>query len=131
MRIVITGGTGLIGRALSKSLVADDHEVVVLSRFPERASDLPARVRVVGWDAVSADGWLHAADGADAIVNLAGANLAGEHFLPSRWTAARKRMIRESRVNAGRAVVDSAGGARWSGLDARDRATGQCHPWVT
>jgi len=85
----------------------DGHEVVVLSRFPERATDLPEGVRVAGWDGASADGWLDVADGADAIVNLAGANLAGEHFLPSRWTAARKRMIRESRVNAGGAVVDA------------------------
>lgn len=107
MRAVITGGTGLIGRALSKSLVADSHEVVVLSRFPERATGLPQEVQVAGWDGTSADGWLPLADGADAIVNLAGANIAGERFLPSRWTEARKRLIRESRVKAGRAVVDA------------------------
>lgn len=107
MRVVITGGTGLIGRALSKSLVRDGHEVVVLSRFPERARGLPGGTQVVGWDAESADGWLPAAEGAEAIVNLAGANIGGEHFLPSRWTKARKRLIRESRVNAGRAVVDA------------------------
>ncbi len=107
MRIVITGGTGLIGRALSQSLADDGHEVLVLSRFPERAANLTKGVQVERWDGKSADGWLHLADGADAIVNLAGANLAGERFLPSRWTEARKRVIRESRVNAGRAVVDA------------------------
>jgi uncharacterized protein (TIGR01777 family) len=107
MRTIITGGTGLIGRALAESLVADGHTVVVLSRFPERATGLPTRVQVEGWDGATANGWLHVADGADAIVNLAGANLAGEHFLPSRWTEARKRLIRESRVNTGRAVVDA------------------------
>lgn len=107
MRVVITGGTGLIGRALSRSLAVDGHEVVVLSRFPGRAHDLPEAVQVAGWDGVSATGWLPLADGAGAIVNLAGASIGGERFLPSRWTEARKRLIRESRVHAGRAVVEA------------------------
>jgi uncharacterized protein (TIGR01777 family) len=107
MRILITGGTGLIGRALSANLAADGHEVVVLSRSPERAKDLPDRVRAEFWDARTADGWAHLADGANAIVNLAGANLAGSSFIPSRWTAERKRIIRESRTQAGQAVVEA------------------------
>jgi len=102
MRILITGGTGLIGRALAADLVREGHEVIVLSRHPERASDMPSGVRVQGWDARTAEGWAHLADGADAIVNLAGENLAA-----GRWTAERKRRIRESRVNAGRAVAEA------------------------
>jgi len=105
MRYIITGGTGLIGTALADSLLADGHEVIALSRTPETRNGLPEAVRVVGWDARSAEGWGHLADGAGAIVNLAGANLAGTGFLPSRWTDERKRIIRDSRVNAGRAVV--------------------------
>jgi uncharacterized protein (TIGR01777 family) len=108
MRVVITGGTGMLGRALSGNLAADGHEVIVLSRLPERVTGLPAGVRAGGWDGRTAEGWGHLADGADAIVNLAGANIAGEHFFPSRWTEERKRVIRESRVNAGRAVVQAA-----------------------
>ncbi len=107
MRILITGGTGLIGRALSADLAADGHDVIVLSRSPERAQDLPAAVRAERWDARTADGWAHLADGADAIVNLAGANLAGTSFIPSRWTVDRKRIIRESRIQAGQAVVEA------------------------
>jgi uncharacterized protein (TIGR01777 family) len=107
MRVLITGGTGLIGRALSADLVVDGHEVIVLSRSPERATDVPEGVRVEGWDARTAEGWGHLADGADAIVNLAGANIAGEGFFPSRWTEERKALIRDSRVNAGRAVVEA------------------------
>jgi uncharacterized protein (TIGR01777 family) len=105
MRVIITGGTGLIGHALSANLASDGHEVVVLSRSPERASDLPAGVRAVGWDARTAEGWGHLADGADAIVNLAAASLAGEGFFPTRWTDKRRRLIRESRLNSSRAVV--------------------------
>jgi uncharacterized protein (TIGR01777 family) len=107
MRVVITGGTGLIGRALSANLASDGHEVIVLSRSPERATSLPDGVRAERWDARTAEGWGHLADGADAIVNLAGANLAGERFFPSRWTEERKRLIRDSRVNAGHAVVQA------------------------
>ena len=107
MRVVITGGTGLIGRALAADLAADDHQVVVLSRTPERATGLPAGVRAEGWDARTAEGWGALADGAEAIINLAGESIAGAGLVPSRWTAERKRRIRESRLNAGRAVVQA------------------------
>ena len=107
MRVVITGGTGLIGRALSANLVADDHEVIVLSRSPEGAAHLPDGVRGERWDARTSEGWGHLADGTAAIVNLAGASLAGEGFFPTRWTDARRRVIRESRTNASCAVVEA------------------------
>jgi len=50
MRVIITGGTGLIGRALSADLAADGHEVIVLSRAPERSKGLAAGVRAERWD---------------------------------------------------------------------------------
>jgi hypothetical protein len=104
MRVIITGGTGLIGRALATALAGDGHEVVVLSRNP--AAGLPAGVRVAGWDGRTAAGWAALADGAAAIVNL-----AGESIGAGRWTARRKQAILESRVNAGRAVVEAVGAA--------------------
>jgi len=107
MRVLITGGTGLIGRALSEDLVSQGHEVIVLSRSPERASGFPDGVHVVGWDARTAEGWGHLADGAGAIVDLAGASIAGEGFFPSRWTEEQRRVIRESRLNSSRAVVEA------------------------
>jgi uncharacterized protein (TIGR01777 family) len=107
MRVVITGGTGLIGRALSADLAAHGHEVIVLSRSPEQAIPLPDGVRAEHWDARTAEGWGHLADGAGAIVNLAGASLAGEKFFPTRWTEERQRIISESRIHTGRAVVEA------------------------
>ena len=113
MRVLITGGTGLIGRALSENLIADGHEVIVLTRSAkrarsaERASGLPAEVRLERWDARTAQGWGHLADGADAIVNLAGSSIAGQGFFPSRWTDEQRRLIRESRLNSSRAVVEA------------------------
>lgn len=112
MRVLITGGTGLIGRALSTDLISEGYHVIVLSRSPQGAVGLPAGVQVEQWDARTADGWAHLADGADAIVNLAGANLAGTGFFPSRWTEERRRGIRDSRLNAGRAVVHAVEQAR-------------------
>ena len=113
MRVIITGGTGLIGSTLAANMVADNHDVIVLSRSPQKkAPSLPDAVQVVGWDARTAEGWGHLAEGADAIVNLAGANLAGTDFFPQRWTDERKRVIRDSRVNAGRALVDAVERAR-------------------
>jgi uncharacterized protein (TIGR01777 family) len=100
MRVIITGGTGLIGRALAADLAADGHEVILLSRTPGRVTGLPAGARAEGWDGRTAAGWGPLADGAQVVVNLAGENLGA-----ARWTAERKRRIRDSRLNAGQAVV--------------------------
>ncbi len=102
MKVVITGGSGLIGQALSRQLAGGGHQVAILSRDPGRAQSLPSGAQAVAWDGRSSRGWEQAADGADAIINLAGANLA-----EGRWTETRKREIIESRVNAGRAVVEA------------------------
>lgn len=107
MRVVITGGTGMIGRALAADLIQHGYEVIVLSRNPSQAGGLPAGVRVEGWDAKSAAGWGHFADGAKAIINLAGENIGGNNFLPDRWSPERKQRILTSRQDAGKAVVEA------------------------
>ena len=105
VRIIIAGGSGLIGRALTASLVHDEHEVIILSRSPENVRDLPKGARAVGWDGKTAAGWGKLVEQTDAIVNLAGESIAGEGFVPSRWTEERKQRIRQSRVDAGKAMV--------------------------
>lgn len=107
MRIIITGGTGLIGRTLANKLVQYGHDVIVLSRNPDKTHGLESSVRVEEWDAKSAQGWGALADGAGAIVNLAGESIAGEGFPPKPWTPERKKRILESRLNAGKAVVEA------------------------
>jgi uncharacterized protein len=108
MRVIITGGTGLIGSALAESLAKDGHDVVVLSRDPAKAAGrLRKGIRAERWDGHSAAGWGALADGAGAIINLAGESIAGANPLLGRWTAARKRVLRESRMNAGQAVVEA------------------------
>lgn len=102
MRVIITGGTGIIGSALAESLVASGDEAIVLSRNADQARRPRAGIRVEPWDGRSADGWGHLADGADAIVNLAGENLSS-----GPWTEERKRRILRSRIDAGTAVLEA------------------------
>jgi len=103
MRVVITGGSGLIGAALARDLGASGHDVVVLSRDPGRLRSLPQNVRAARWDGTSADGWAELAAGPDtAIVHLAGESIAG-----GRWTAERKRRISTSRLQSSAAVAEA------------------------
>jgi len=102
MRIIITGGAGLIGSALAHSLQRDHHEVIILSRSTQRPAGLAAGVSMVQWDGRSATGWGEMVNGDSAIVNLAGANIAA-----GRWSEARKREIVNSRVDVGKAVVQA------------------------
>jgi uncharacterized protein (TIGR01777 family) len=115
MRIIITGGTGLIGRALGARLASEGHEVIALSRNPGGAAADAGGVRLVVWDGRSAAGWGALADGADVIVNLAGESIGGNGVLPilfGRWTTEQKRRIVESRADAGRAVVEAVRAAK-------------------
>jgi uncharacterized protein len=97
MRVIVTGSSGLIGRALGVRLASTGHEMIRLVRRPTEASG------EVRWNPLAADGGLApgALDGAAAVVNLAGAPIAG------RWTAARKRAIRDSRVAGTTALVSA------------------------
>jgi uncharacterized protein len=68
-RVVIPGGTGYLGRALTERLVGRGDEVVVLTRGPARRGD---GWRAVTWDASTVGGWARELDGADAVVHLTG-----------------------------------------------------------
>ncbi len=108
LRFVITGGTGTIGQALALDLLIEGHEVIVLSRNPAKGKALlPPSIRIVEWDAKTAADWVEWVDGAEAIVNLAGARLAGPNPFRLRWTEKRKKLIRESRLEAGQAVTQA------------------------
>lgn len=102
MRVIITGGTGLIGRSLTDLLISNNHAVTILSRSPEKARDIPAGADVVKWDGLTSAGWGDGVNRCDAIVNLAGAGIAD-----ARWSESRKKLIRESRLQAGRAVMEA------------------------
>lgn len=100
MRVVICGGTGFLGRPLRAALSADGHSVTILSRS--------AAPGVVQWDPAHADGaWTSVVSEAEVVINLAGASIG-----TGRWTAARKKVIRDSRVLTTRAIVTAIRGSR-------------------
>lgn len=101
MHYLITGGTGFIGRALCASLLADCHEITVLTRDPAGARRrLHHEVRIARE--------LHEVGEVQAVINLQGENLSA-----GRWTEARKCAFRSSRVDFTRALVE------WMGQQAR------------
>ena len=89
MHILITGGTGLIGRRLCKALLAEGHELTVFSRKPETvALKCGAGVHAIG----SLSEW-RPSMAFDAVVNL-----AGEPIVDQRWTEKRKQVLWDSRI---------------------------------
>jgi uncharacterized protein (TIGR01777 family) len=102
VRIAVTGSSGLIGTALVAALRADGHRVVRLVR------QTPASEDEIAWDPLAPAGGLGpgALDGLDAVVHLAGANVAGR-----RWTAAYKEEIRASRVRGTQALAGALAAA--------------------
>jgi uncharacterized protein (TIGR01777 family) len=97
MRVLISGGTGTIGAALTASLRADGVVVNHLVRKKEKAS--PGEVT---WTPTSAIVDIAAMEGYDAVVHLSGASVA-----QGRWTKSRKQILRNSRVDTTRVLVDA------------------------
>ena len=95
MKILITGSSGLIGSALTLSLAAGGDSVTRLVRPGTR----PAAAEIV-WDPAAGRLDLTSIEGFDAVVHLAGENIAG-----GRWTPARKQLLRDSRVKSTRLLA--------------------------
>jgi uncharacterized protein (TIGR01777 family) len=106
MKIVIGGASGLIGKRLVARLRARGDEVVVLGRSARSAGSLADGTRFAEWDARSSGAWARELDGADAVVNLAGASVSGK-----RWSEAYKKEILDSRVDSTRALVGAMAAA--------------------
>lgn len=99
MKILVTGSTGFVGTALVRALIGDGHTVCRLVRPRTIVKEGAAEGIQVGWN--PATGELGGAGvGPDAVVNLAGASIAG-----ARWTPARKAELRASRIDTTRALV--------------------------
>ena len=106
LRVVITGGTGFIGRKLAAELLAQGDAVTVLTRDAARGrSQVPAEVRVVEWTPTEKGPWYAEIAGADAIVHLAGESVA------RRWTEEARRAIVASRIDSTRRILEAIDGA--------------------
>ena len=98
--VLITGGTGLIGKELTKKLVAKGHEVIILTREIKEKNTGEAGVSYAVWDVRAQTIDKEAIVKADHIIHLAGAGIADE-----RWTEKRKEEIKSSRVNSSKLIV--------------------------
>jgi hypothetical protein len=99
LKIAITGASGFIGRRLLKTFAKDGHSLHVLTRHA--GTNLPPNVRLSVWDAAKSEPPEEALRDADAVIHLAGENIA------QRWTDQAKRRIRESRVAGTRHLISA------------------------
>ena len=108
--ILITGGTGLIGKALTEALLGKGYEVIILTRkIPDTRSGIRndksgnlSRISYATWDIENSTIDKDAITKADYIIHLAGASVAEK-----RWTIKRKKEIVDSRVESGKLIIES------------------------
>lgn len=98
MNVMIAGGSGFLGRALTKSFLGDGHKVFILTRGSHAMDD----VQAVQWDAKTTDGWGHLVNEMDVVIHLTGKTLASWP-----WTASKKQAFIDSRVLPGLALAEA------------------------
>ena len=102
MNILVTGATGFVGAVLCRTFTQQGHRMTALSRDPRRAKEtVPELVQVHGWEPAAGPPPRHAFDGVEGVVHLLGESVVG------RWTTAKKKAIRDSRVVGTRNLVDA------------------------
>ncbi len=103
MKVFMTGGTGFVGANLTRTLLADGHEVRILTRPGESRRTIPVGAEVVVGDPTQRGLWQDRVGDHDAVINLAGASIF------SRWTDAVKQQLRASRILTTRHLVEALG----------------------
>jgi uncharacterized protein len=104
MKVLVTGGTGFVGRTLVRKLVEKNHEVVLLSRNPEAAKQaLPLPIQFFPWNAEVSVPPKEAFQGVEGIIHLAGESIAA-----GRWTEKQKKKILDSRTLSTRNLLKGA-----------------------
>lgn len=98
MNIMITGGSGFLGRALTKSFLSEGNKVFILTR----GADVVQGAQMIQWDAKTTSGWGHHINEMDVIIHLAGKSLS---TFP--WTAAVKQSFYDSRTFSGKAITEA------------------------
>jgi uncharacterized protein (TIGR01777 family) len=103
VKILITGATGLIGKEIGRRLTGAGHEITAVARDVTRARrELPFPARIFAWPGMEAPFPLEALEGQEAVIHL-----AGEPIADGRWTDARKKRIRNSRVQGTNRLVEA------------------------
>ncbi len=103
MKILITGGTGFIGKPLRKDLVANDHEVTILTRAKKESSE---RLRFIQWDWNNHGNLTELVSGVDVVINL-----TGESVVNKPWSEKQKEILFKTRINPTREIVKAINNA--------------------
>ena len=96
MEILIAGATGLVGRELCRELLSSGHNITVLTRNPQKAKVTLKDANVLDWNTLDDNPM----ESLDCVINL-----AGESIGTGRWTAKKKRLIFNSRINSTKVIV--------------------------
>jgi uncharacterized protein len=103
VKILISGGTGLIGSILMRSLIQSGNKVICLTRSMKQEITQNDNLLFVQWDGTSIPEWKEKIGSVDAVINLAGENIGA-----SRWSETKKHRMKQSRINAGLALSQLA-----------------------
>jgi uncharacterized protein (TIGR01777 family) len=98
VKILISGGTGFLGRNLTRSFIQDGHQVYILTR----GDHVPAHAQAVQWDAKTTTGWGYLVNQMDVVIHLAGKSLASWP-----WTSSTKQAFLDSRLSSALALVEA------------------------
>jgi hypothetical protein len=98
MKILISGGTGFLGKNLTASFIHDGHQVFTLTR----GDHAPDGAQAVQWDARTTSGWGHLMNEMDVVIHLAGKSLSSWP-----WTKSMKKTFYDSRIISGLALVEA------------------------
>lgn len=102
VKIAVSGATGLIGSALCRHLIQHGHELILLVRNPTKAREQFPGLESIRWEMLAGPPPEKSLEDLDAVIHL-----SGEPIAAGRWTAERKRSIRESRITGTRHLVDA------------------------
>jgi len=100
MKILITGGTGFVGKQLTSRFIEEGNEVTILTRSLKESGQLPKGISYLQGDPTQKGPWQEAIPGHDVIINLAGASIF------SKWSDEYKKLIRDSRVFTTRNIIE-------------------------
>src|SRR4030067_600430 len=100
MKVLIAGGAGFLGNALTKSFLLDKHQVYLLSRHA--SPEIPAGAEAVKWEGKTPDGWGDLVNEMDVVIHLAGKSLS-----TWPWTVKMKQSFLDSRITPGLALVEA------------------------
>jgi len=103
MKIILAGCTGYIGKPLLYALKKAGHQIVMLTRSPDKARHLSSTtVSLYAWDGKSVGDWMWQINGADAVINL-----SGESIVAKRWNERQKEVLMQSRIESTKTLVEA------------------------